>query len=198
VNYRLAPEHPYPAALEDAVASYRWLLSGGHAPGQVVVAGDSAGGTLAMGLLLRSLASGEASLPMPAGAVGISPWLDLACSSESYVRNAALDPAANAEGLRFLGRGYVRDTPVTDPLASPFYAPDLAGLCPLLLQVGGAETLYDEVVDFGRRAEAAGVPVSLQVWESMMHVWHALVGMLPEADRALDEVGRWIDARMRC
>jgi len=189
VNYRLAPEHRYPVALEDALFSYQWLLK--NYPGRsIIVMGDSAGGGLAMALLLLIK---EKSFPMPAGAVGISAWLDLECTSASYQTNKEIDLLASAEGLRFVGRGYANKKINKDPLVSPFYATDLSGLCPLLLQVGGAETLLDENKLFATQAKKYGVAVELQVWPHMVHVWHSLYGMVPEAAEAIDAIAAWVN-----
>lgn len=198
LDYRLAPEHRFPAALDDAYIAYRWLLEQGYRPAQTVVAGDSAGGGLAMALLQKLLLEGvEDGLPMPGGAVGLSPWLDLRCTSASYDENGAIDLLATAAGLRFVGAGYVGKHSPTDVLASPYYASSFEGICPLLLQVGGKETLLDEVQHFARAAEQDGAAVTLQVWENMTHVWHSLEDVLPEADRAIEAVARWLDESVR-
>jgi len=188
VNYRLAPEHRYPIALEDALFTYQWLLK--NYPGRsIIVIGDSAGGGLAMALLLLIK---EKSLPMPIGAVGISAWLDLECTSASYQTNKEIDLLASAEGLRFVGRGYANKKINKAPLVSPFYATDLSGLCPLLLQVGSAETLLDENINFAEQAKKDSVNVELQIWPNMVHVWHSLYGMVPEAAEAIDAIATWI------
>ena len=189
INYRLAPEHKYPTALEDAVASYQWLLQD-YSPTRIVIAGDSAGGGLAMATLL---ALKQKQLPMPAAAVGISAWLDLECSSASYEKNKEIDLMATAGGLRFVGRAYAGKSINTNPLVSPFYAKDLQGLCPLLIQVGGAETLLDENTHFAEQAKQDGLDVTLQVWPNMVHVWHSLYGLVPEAEEAIHAIHHWID-----
>lgn len=189
VNYRLAPENKYPCALNDAVSSYQFLLDKGFKPQQIFLAGDSAGGGLVMACLLKIR---EQNSAMPAGAIGLSPWLDLECSSDSYEKNKDIDLMAGAEGLRFVGRAYAKKNINKDPFISPFYAEDLTDLCPLLLQVGDAETLLDETQHFADKAKQQGVSVNLQVWPNMTHVWHSLYGVLPEAEQALNAISDWI------
>lgn len=189
INYRLAPEHKYPAALDDAISSYQWLLQT-HGPEQVVIAGDSAGGGLVMATLL---AIKQKQLPMPAGAIAISAWLDLECTSPSYEKNQSIDLMATAGGLSFVGRAYASKKINKDPLISPFYANDLTGLCPLLLQVGSAETLLDENTKFAEQAFRNGVAVELQIWPNMVHVWHSLYGLIPEAEQAIVAIGTWLN-----
>jgi monoterpene epsilon-lactone hydrolase len=194
VNYRLAPEYKFPCALEDAITSYSWLLSQGYMSADIVFAGDSAGGGLAMAAVqMIMLHKNRQHLPLPAGAIGLSPWLDLECTSESYQENQHIDKFASAQGLRPMGRGYMGDTCSKDPLVSPFYATDLKGMCPLLLQVGSAETLRDEVISFARLAQQDGVDVELQIWENMIHVWHSFGDILPEANMAIRKIADWLD-----
>jgi monoterpene epsilon-lactone hydrolase len=194
VNYRLAPENKYPVAVNDALDSYSWLLTQGYSPAQVVFAGDSAGGGLVMAALLSILQNtGGRDLPMPAGAVGLSPWLDLNCSSQSYRDNGHIDQLASAQGLQAMGLGYIGDTSATNPLVSPFYADDLKGICPLLLQVGSVETLHDEVAAFADRALKDGASVDLQVWDNMIHVWHSFADILPESELAIQAIAHWLE-----
>lgn len=191
-DYRLAPEHPYPAAIEDTVAAYSWLADQGIDPRRMIVTGDSAGGGLTMALLLVLR---ERSLPLPAGAVGISPLLDLTLSSPSIEANIATDPQVTRAFLEMTVGHYL--PPGVDPkspLASPVFA-DLAGLPPLLLQAGGDEALLDDTVRFGEAAEAAGVDVTVECWEAMMHVWHMLAPRFPEAEAALTAIAAWVRAR---
>ena len=191
LDYRLAPEHPYPAAVDDAVAAYRWLLDQGTAPGHVVVAGDSAGGGLTVATLL---ALREAGVPLPAGGVCISPWVDLSCGGESYRTKAAVDPIVQRAGVDQMARAYLGDTPPRTPLASPLFA-DLGGLPPLLIHVGSDEVLLDDAVQLADRARAAGVDATLEVWDRMIHVWHWFLPMLDEAKDAIDGIGRFVRAR---
>jgi phosphinothricin tripeptide acetyl hydrolase len=191
LDYRLAPEHPYPAAVEDATAAYRWLLGQGIAPERVVIAGDSAGGGLTVAALL---ALREARVPLPAGGVCISPWVDLTCRAESYVSKAAVDPIVRRAGVEEMARAYLGTTPATRPLASPLFA-DLRGLPPLLIHVGSDEVLLDDSRQLAERARAAGVETTLEVYERMIHVWHWFLPMLDEAQTAIEAIGRFIRGR---
>ena len=188
VDYRLAPEHPFPAALEDAVAAYQWLLAQGIAPERVVVAGDSAGGGLTVATLL---ALRDRGLPRPAGGVCISPWVDLTNSAESYVTRAAVDPIVTRDGIEELAKAYVGGGDRKAPLVSPLYA-DLRDLPPLLVQVGSDEVLLDDARGLGRRARTADVDVTVEEWPSMIHVWHWFLPMLDEAQHAIDVIGRFV------
>jgi acetyl esterase/lipase len=187
--YRLAPEHPFPAAVHDAVAGYRWLLARGLAPSRVGVAGDSAGGGLALALLV---ALRDAGLPLPAGAFCISPWVDLTLGGASIETKAGEDPLVDRASLVSMARDYLDGADPQSPLASPLHA-HLAGLPPLLIQVGGAETLLDDdSVRLAGAAGAAGVKVTLEVWPEMLHVWHAFHPMLAEARAAVAGAGAFL------
>lgn len=191
VDYRLAPEHPFPAANDDSVTAYCWLLEQGFAPGHVVISGDSAGGGLAMALLLSLRDRG---LPPPAGGVGISPFLDLTLSSASIDANMAKDPQVSRAFLEAAVGYYLPvDVDPKTPLVSPLFA-DLAGLPPLLLQVGGDEALLDDSIRYGEAAALAGVDVTVEVWEAMMHVWHMLAPRFPEAEAADAAIAAWINS----
>jgi len=187
LDYRRAPEDPFPAAVDDAVACYRWLLEQGTRPGRIVIGGDSAGGGLTVATLV---ALREAGLTLPAGAVCISPWTDLTMSGESYKTKAAVDPIVSRPVIDKMARAYLGATDPRTALASPLFA-DLRGLPPLLIHVGGDEVLLDDAVQLADRARAAGVPVSLEVWERMIHVWHWFLPMLDEAERAVQVVGEF-------
>jgi phosphinothricin tripeptide acetyl hydrolase len=191
LDYRLAPEHPYPAAVDDATAAYRWLLDQGVAPGHVVIGGDSAGGGLTVATLL---ALRDARLPLPAGGVCISPWVDLTFSGASYRTRAAVDPIVKRPGIDEMARAYLGATAAQTPLASPLFA-DLRGLPPLLIHVGSDEVLLDDAVQLAERAKAAGVDATLEVWDRMIHVWHWFLPMLDEAQGAVDGIGRFIQSR---
>ena len=191
LNYRLAPEHPFPAPVDDAVAAYRWLLAQGISPGNIAVAGDSAGGGLAIATLLALRDAGE---PLPAAGIGISPWVDMEGTGESMTTRAAVDPVVQKEGLLGMAKLYLGDADPKNPLAAPLHA-NLAGLPPLLLQVGDAETLLDDSTRLAERARAAGVDVTLKVWDEMPHVWHLFAPILPEGRQAIDEIGSFFQAR---
>ena len=190
INYRKAPDHPFPAALDDAKRAYRWLLRQGHAATDIVVAGDSAGGGLALALLL---ALREAGQPAPAAGIGLSPWTDL------NLPITALRRVAREEGLllealqmRTWGPLYAHKTPLDHPLLSPAQA-DLHGLPPLLIQVSTAEMLYEDVLKFVAKARTAGVPVTLQTFEGLVHWWHLFWRIVPEARQALDQVAMFLE-----
>ncbi len=190
-NYRLAPEHPFPAAVEDAIAVYEWLLAAGVPASRIVVAGDSAGGGLTMSLLLRLR---EAKRPLPAGAVLVCPWVDHTAEGGSAVTNAPFDYAtiemADAWREAYLPDGH----DLRDPIVSPVYA-DLAGLPPLLVQVGAAELLCDQVRALAARAEDHGVDVKLQVAPDMIHVWHSFADFFPDCQNAIEDIGAFVRAR---
>lgn len=186
VDYRLAPEHPHPAALEDASTVYRHLVSQGTDPASVILAGDSAGGGLVAALLLALRDAGDR---MPAGALLLSPWLDLTVSSDSITALAADDPILTADSLATSAHAYAGDG-LKDPLVSPVFA-DPAGLPPLLILTSTADILVDDSRTFAKRARAAGVQVDLDVERGLIHVWPAIDG-LPEAAHALDRISAWI------
>ena len=188
LDYRLAPEHPYPAAVEDATAAYRWLLDQAIAPGHIVIAGDSAGGGLTVATLL---ALREARVPLPAAGVCISPWVDLTCGGASYATKADADPIVRRAGVEEMAQAYLGATPPRTPLASPLFA-DLRGLPPLLIHVGTDEVLLDDAVQLADRAKAAGVDATLEVYHRMIHVWHWFLPMLDEAQTAVDGIGRFV------
>ena len=188
LEYRLAPEHPFPAAVEDAVAAYRWLLRQGYAPGRIAVAGDSAGGGLAVAMLAQARSYG---LPLPAAAVCFSPWVDLEGIGDSMTANAGSSDMVERDGLLFMANAYLNGANPRAPLAAPLYA-DLRGLPPTLIQAGGAETLLDDSTRLADAARAAGVAVELDVWDDMIHVWQLFAPMLPEGRQALAQAGAFI------
>ncbi|MGH7788316.1 MAG: alpha/beta hydrolase [Candidatus Binatia bacterium] len=191
LDYRLAPEHACPAAVEDAQRAYRFLLDQGLAPGRLAIAGDSAGGGLTAATLLALRDGGD---PLPAAGVCLSPWLDLTQSGASMQARAAADPLVTQDGLQRMADAYVAGGDARGPSASPLFA-DLRGLPPLLVQVGTAEILLDDATRFAERARAAGVDVALEVWDDMVHVWQAFGFALPEARQAIDGIGAFLRQR---
>ncbi len=187
IEYRLAPEHPAPAAHADALAAYRYLLAEGIAAKRIVLAGDSAGGTLVLGTLLALRDAGE---PLPAAGIALCPWVDLACSGESFQNNSAFD-FVGLEHCALAAASYLAGTDPRRPELSPLFA-ELSGLPPLLVHAGNAETLVDQVREFAARAIAAGVDLRLSVYDDMVHVWHMMRGATPNAQRAIDEIGAFV------
>jgi acetyl esterase/lipase len=187
VNYRLAPEHPFPAALEDALTAFRWLLDQNYDPGQIVLAGDSSGGGLALATLV---ALRESSLPLPAGAVCISPWTDLAITGMSIQTKARFDFVLTPESLPRYAGFYAGDQDVRDPLISPLYA-DFSDLPPLYILVGEDEILLDDATRLAAKAREAGVIVTLDIWEGMFHVFPLVPG-LSESKEAVTRLARFI------
>jgi acetyl esterase/lipase len=190
LDYRLAPEHPFPAAVEDAVAGYRFLLSRGFAADRISVAGDSAGGGLTVALLVSLR---DAGLPLPACAWCSSPWVDLEGAGGSMTAKAAVDPMVQPPYLIELAATYLHGADPRTPLAAPLYA-DLRGLPPMLIQVGSAETLLDDAVRLAGVAGAADVRVRLEVWPDMIHVWQLFYQQVAAGHRALAEAGAFIRA----
>jgi len=191
LDYRLAPENPFPAAVDDSLAAYRWLLSVGVDPARLVIAGESAGGGLTVATLVALRDAGE---PLPRAGICLSPWVDLECLGESMVTKAEIDPVATRDGTLMLAKAYLGNTDPRTPLASPLYA-DLTGLPPLLIQVGTAECLFDDAARLADRARAAGVDVILEPWDDMIHMWHMFAAMLPEGQQAIDRIGEFIRQR---
>jgi acetyl esterase/lipase len=194
INYRLAPEHRFPAALDDALAAYDWMRERGLKPGNVAFAGDSAGGNL---VLAAMLALRERRLPLPVSAVLMSPWIDLAATGASYVSRAEADPIHQRPMILALAKNYLggQGDP-SDPLVSPLYA-DLRGLPPLLIQVGDRETVLDDSVMFADKARAAGVDVDLQVWDGMIHVFQMFGAELPEAHQAIASIAGFLNRHLQ-
>jgi monoterpene epsilon-lactone hydrolase len=192
VEYRLAPENPYPAPQDDCFSAYQWLTER-YSSRSIAIAGDSAGGGLTFATLLRAKDEG---LPLPAAVVGMSPWTDLACTGESVVTNAPKDVLIPGEGLKE-GIPYILNG--ADPLhpyASPLYG-DYTGCCPALIQVGSEEVLLDDSRRLAYKMEASGVPVVLDVWNRMPHVWQVMSMILPEGRVAIDRIGVFLRGHMR-
>jgi len=183
LDYRLAPEHPYPAALDDALAAWRWLLEQGYRADRIWLAGDSAGGGLALALML---AARQQQLPLPAACALFSPWTDLACTGAAIEENVARCAWFMPAQVRFAAALYAGATAMTDPLVSPLYG-DPAGLPPLLIHASDSELLRDDALRLATRAEAAGVPVAMKLWHGLPHAWPNFAGLMPEADACLDE-----------
>jgi epsilon-lactone hydrolase len=193
LDYRLAPEYPFPAAVEDAVSGYRFLLARGFKPERIAIAGDSAGGGLVVAAMV---AIREAGLAQPGCGWCLSPWIDMEGLGGSMESKAAADPIVQKVGLLEMAALYLGGADPRSPLAAPLYA-DLAGLAPLLIQVGAAETLLDDAIRLAQRAGAADVRVDLQIWPEMIHVWPLFHPELDAGKRALDNAGAWTRGVLR-
>lgn len=192
IEYRLAPENTYPAAVEDTFTAYRWLLESQIRPEQIVVAGDSCGGGVVLSLLVSLRDTNE---PMPAAAVCLSPWTDLTCTGESWGTNAKKDIMLDPGSLMKAAQVYLGEADPRTPLASPLYA-DLRGLPPILIQVGSDELLLSDAAGLAERAQAVGVDVTLEIWEGMQHEWQFAANYLPEGRQAIDRIGEYIDKHL--
>ncbi|AYN96980.1 alpha/beta hydrolase [Pseudomonas sp. LTJR-52] len=187
-DYRLAPEHPYPAAVNDVLTVYQDLLNQGYEASHISLIGDSAGGGLSLALLVSAR---EKGLPLPGNVVLLSPWADLAMTGESLTRQAERDPLLTEAGLRKSSLLYLKDLPPDTPLASPLYS-DLTGLPPMLIQVGSREILLSDAVRIAERAGLVDVSVELSIWPGMVHVWQLFSAHLSEARLALNAIGRFV------
>jgi epsilon-lactone hydrolase len=192
LDYRLAPEHPFPAAVDDSVAAYRWMLQQGLKPSRIAVAGDSAGGGLVVATLV---AIRDAKLPLPGAGVCLSPWVDLEGIGESIKTRQHADPVVARDGLVQMAAAYLGGKDARTPLAAPLYA-DLTGLPPLLIQVGDAEILLDDSNRLAQRALAAGVQVKLEVWPEMIHVFQLFASFLPEGQQAVQGIGQYLSHQL--
>lgn len=192
VDYRLAPEHPFPAALDDVLTAYAWLVASGLKGEDIVIAGESAGGGLTFSALMQLRDTGE--LPMPALGVPISPWIDLSLGHKSLRTNVLRD-VASTRPLHLGAEHYAAETDVRHPLISPLFG-DLSGLPPLLIQVGGGEVLLDDALAIAHKARRQGVDVTLEVWPDMVHIWHWYASRIDEGAEAIAAIGAWIDRRM--
>lgn len=191
IDYRLGPEHRFPAAVDDATRACRYLIDSGVRPTQTAIAGDSAGGGLTAATLL---ALRDARAPLPAAGVCLSPWFDLTTSGASMQSKAAIDPIVQRESLQRMADAYLGAADPKTALASPLFA-DLTRLPPLLVHVGTAEILLDDSTRFAEGARAADVDVTLEVWDDMVHVWHAFAFLLPEARQAIERIGAFLRRR---
>ena len=192
VEYRLAPETPFPGAVEDATTAYRFLLDQGVAPEQIVIGGDSAGGGLTLATLVSLKEQGQ---PLPGAAFALSPWVDLEGLGDSMQTRAEADPMVQKEGLVRMGSLYLAGADPKTPLAAPLHA-DLSGLPPILIQVGTAETLLDDSIRIAERLRAAGVAVELQQYEDLIHVFQAFAPIVPESLEAIAKIGAFVKSQL--
>ena len=187
-EYRLAPEHPFPAAVVDAVKVYRWALAQGYQPQDIIISGDSAGGGLALATVLSLRDAGD---PLPAAIVSMSPWTDLTFTGQSHLTKAKADCVLLTDVLREWAACYVGTETPNNPLISPIYA-DFLNFPPILIQVGSDEVLLDDSRMLAEKAKSAGVDVTLKVWDEMWHVWPALGDLIPESKKTFEEIGQFI------
>lgn len=180
-DYGLAPEHPFPAAVEDTLASYSWLLDTGHQPDTIAFAGDSAGGALVVSVMVSAR---NAGLPLPAASVAISPWANLEHSGSSMTTRNGIDPTVNLTGLNLMAATYLNGARPNSPEASPVFA-DVRGLPPVLVQIGELEVMLSDAIRLASHLAENRVRVTLEVWPDMFHVWHLFAAILPEGERAL-------------
>jgi len=192
LDYRLAPEHPHPAPVNDSITAYRWLLSQGIRAEHIAISGDSAGGGLCVATLVKLRDDGVAQ---PAAAVPISPWADMEGTGESMQTRAAVDMRVQKPAIQQLSALFLAGKSTRDPYASPLYA-DLKGIAPLYIQVGDEETLLDDAVRLARRALDAGVEVKLEIYPEMQHIFQICAGYLPQADLAIQRMAAWIKPRL--
>ncbi|MFX0069686.1 MAG: alpha/beta hydrolase [Candidatus Hermodarchaeota archaeon] len=190
IEYRLAPEHPFPAALEDALVAYKWLIKNmGIKSERIIIAGDSAGGGLTLATLLKLK---DAKIDLPAAAVCLSPWIDLALTGDSFRKNAKNDPFVSTYNLDFYATLYIGNNNPKNPFISPLYG-DLYSLPPIFIQVGTAEILLDDSIRFAQKAKEAKTRVELDIWADMPHVFGAFADLTPEGKQGIDRIGEFIN-----
>jgi monoterpene epsilon-lactone hydrolase len=192
VDYRLAPEHPFPAGLEDAITIYNWLILQGYNHKKIIIAGDSAGGGLAIAALLKLR---DDNALMPLAAVCMSPWLDLECTGDSGWKLVKKDPMLKVEFGKVYANYYAPDQDLKHPYISPYYA-NLQGLPSIYIQVSDSELILDDSTRFAEKAKAVGVDVSIEIWKQMVHVWQVFSPILPEATKAIQKIGNYIEAKL--
>ena len=190
-EYRLAPENPFPAALDDALKVYQWLLDQGYSSANIIVAGDSAGGGLSVAAVL---ALKEKSGSLPAAVVCLSPWVDLALTGQSHTTKAKAEAVLKKDVLHEWALCYTDESNLNNPLVSPVYG-DFQGFPPLLIQVGSEEILLDDSILLAEKAKANGVDVTLKVWDGMWHVWQALGDLIPENKKTFEEIGQFVQEK---
>lgn len=190
INYRLAPEHPFPAGLEDGLHAYKWLLSTGLAASEIAIVGDSAGGGLTIAV---ALAAAEAGVALPGALVCMSPWVDLHCDSPSLL--GSMDPLMQPAVVKVMAAAYLAGQDPSKPLISPLFANNLSVLPRMLVQVGAIDGLRDDSERFAARAREAGVDVTYEVWDDMFHVWQIYAVMLEDGQRAIERIGAFLRAR---
>ena len=187
-DYRLAPEHPFPSALEDATSAYRWLLDTGLTSENLAIAGDSAGGGLS---IATSISLRDAGEPSPASIACISPWTDLEMSGNSIKTHAKIEPMLNLQSMKIMASNYIGEGDPRSPLISPIYA-DLKGISPLLIHVGSDEMLLDDSKRIAENAKSSGVDVTLKIYDQMWHAFHLNARLMPEAKNAIEALGSFI------
>lgn len=188
LDYHLAPEHPFPAALEDATQAYRWLLKNGFAGNNIALAGDSAGGGLA---IATSIALRDDGNPTPSSIACISPWTDLTMSGDSIKTHSVIDPMLNLQSMKLMASNYIGDNDPRNPLISPIFA-NLEAIPSTLIHVGSDEMLLDDAIRMAEKAKSAGVDVTLKIYDKMWHVWHLNARLMPEAKNAVTKFGSFI------
>jgi len=188
-DYRVAPEHPFPAALEDGLKVYRWLLEQGYKSSDIIISGDSAGGGLALAITLSLRDNNE---PLPSAVICFSPWADLTLSGESHTTNADTDVVLTTDVLKEWALTYTEESNWRNPLVSPVYA-DFHKFPPLFIQVSDDEILLDDAKMLAKKAQADGVDVTLKIWNGLWHVWHTAGAMIPESKKTYEEIGQFLE-----